>query len=137
MNKTFHIGRLVKKPEERLTANGKSVVSFSLAIKRNYKNAEGNYDSDFINYKAFGHSATFISRYCEKGDLIATEGSIRTGAYTDKKGNKQYTTDIVVDNVKLLNKKQEQVKQEAKDNEQVDIYSEFGEEIEINENYLD
>lgn len=135
MNKTFHVGYLVKKPEVRSTSTGKSVALFTLGVKRNYKNANGEYESDFINCRAFGHTGSFIGQYCDKGDLVAVEGCIRTGSYSDKNGDKQYTINIVADNVKLLNKKNAQKKEISKEDEQVDIYSEFGDEID--DNYLD
>ena len=67
MNKAILVGRLTRDPELRTTANGVSVCSFSIAVNRRYKNAEGNYDADFINCVAWRQQAEFLAKYFTKG----------------------------------------------------------------------
>ena len=90
VNKTWILGFLVKDPE----ANEK-YCRFTIAVRRDYKNQEGNYDNDFIRCVAFNQTAKFISNYFKKGDLISIEGSITTSKY-EKDGKVQYNTEIMV-----------------------------------------
>lgn len=95
MNKVILIGRLVAEPEMRSTSTGKSVVSYRLAVDRQFKQ-EGQPTADFINCVAWGKNADFAGAYLHKGTKIAVEGRIQTGSY-EKDGVKHYKTDIVVD----------------------------------------
>ena len=144
MNKVFITGRVSKTPETRVTTTGKSVTSFSLAITRKYKNSNGDYEADFISCKAFGKTGEIISQYCQQGDLIGIDGSIRTGSYTDKNGKKQYTTDVMVESVEFLKKKNTQTTANNTVNEpqtaakDEDPFADFGEQLNIeNDNFLD
>lgn len=106
MNKCSLMGRLTRDPEVR--ANGENAVArFSIAVNRRFKNAEGNYDADFINCVAFGKSAEFVEKYFHKGDMIAVTGRIQTGNYTNKDGVKIYTTDVVVEEIDFCGGKSE------------------------------
>ena len=93
------MGRLTADPELRTTPSGVSVCRFTLAVDRNYAKAGTERQADFINCIAWRQTAEFVSRYFVKGQLVAVNGSIQTGSYTDNNGNKRYTTDVVVDNV--------------------------------------
>ena len=106
MNKFLGIGRLVKDVELRFTTTNTKVAKFTLAINRETKNKEGNYESDFLNCLAFGKQAETISEYLNKGDKISIEGHIQTGSY-EKDGKRIYTTDIIVDKVQFLERKGE------------------------------
>ena len=103
MNKTILLGRLTKDPEVRYSQgdNATATARFSIAVNRKFKNAEGNYDADFINCVSFGKTAEFIEKYFHKGDMIALTGRIQTGSYTNKDGVKVYTTDVVVEDVEF------------------------------------
>ena len=96
MNKSILVGRLTKEPELRTTANGVSVVSFTVAVNRRFKNAEGNYDADFINCVAYRTTAEFIGKNFIKGQQIGLVGSIQTRSY-DKDGKKVYVTEVAID----------------------------------------
>ncbi|MBS7362498.1 MAG: single-stranded DNA-binding protein [Paludibacteraceae bacterium] len=96
MNKAILMGRLTRDPELRTTQSGVSVASFSIAVDRRFKNMSGEKETDFINCKAWRNSADFITKYFQKGSMIAVVGSIQTGKY-EKDGRTVYTTDIVVD----------------------------------------
>lgn len=94
MNVVILIGRLTRDPDIRAGENG-MVARYTLAVDRGYKR-DGEPDADFLNCKAFGKSAEFADKYLHKGIKIAVEGRIQTGSYTNKDGNKVYTTDIIV-----------------------------------------
>ena len=96
VNNVILVGRLTADPEVRQGDNS-SYGRATVAVQRDFKNKEGNYDSDFINIMYSGTTADFISKYFHKGDVIAVQGSIRTGSYTNKDGQKVYTTDVNVD----------------------------------------
>ena len=99
MNVVTLMGSLTADPELRTTTSGLSVCRFTVAVDRNYAKAGTERQADFINCVAWRQTAEFVSRYFVKGQLIALDGSIQTGSYTDNNGNKRYTTDVVVDNV--------------------------------------
>lgn len=95
MNKVILSGRLVKDAELRVTPDGMSVVRFTLAVQRPFKNAEGGYDADFINCIAWKNTAEFIAKYFSKGSMIELSGSIRTRSW-ESNGEKKYATEVNV-----------------------------------------
>ena len=105
MNIVAMIGTLCNDPELKKSQGGTSMTSFRVAVRRNYKNAEGAYESDFINCKAFKNNADFICKHAHKGDRVAVTGRIQTGSYNKQDGTKVYTTDIMVDNVEVIKTK--------------------------------
>lgn len=105
MNKVIETGRVTKDIELRQTTAGTSAIEFSLAVKRAFKNANGEYDCDFFNCVAFGKSAETISRYVKKGDMIGIEGRLQTRNYTNKEGRKINVTEIIVENFEFLQSK--------------------------------
>lgn len=106
MNKTLLIGRTTKDPDVRYSQGEQSmaIARFNLAVDRIYKK-EGEQSADFISCVAFGKTAEFIEKYVFKGTKIAVEGRIQTGSYTNKDGNKVYTTDVVVEQVEFAGAK--------------------------------
>lgn len=105
MNKVILLGRMTKDAELKSTANGVSVCSFSLAVQRRFKNAEGNYEADFINCVAWRQQADFISKYFGRGSLIAIVGSIQTRTYEGTDGKKVYVTEVVVEEAHFAGEK--------------------------------
>lgn len=97
MNKVILMGRLTRDPETRYTQGDKpmAVSRYSLAVDRRFK--KDGQDCDFINCVAFGKNGEFAEKYLRKGIKIAIIGHIQTGSYTNKDGQKVYTTDVVVD----------------------------------------
>lgn len=95
MNKVILIGRLTKDPETRYSGD-MAVARYTLAVDRKFKR-DGEADADFLNCVAFGKNGEFAEKYLRKGVKIAVEGRIQTGSYTNKEGQKVYTTDIVVE----------------------------------------
>lgn len=101
MNRAILTGRLTKD----VVLSDKGVAKFTVASQRSFKNSEGKYDADFILCTAFGKTAEFISKYFSKGSQICVEGRINTGSYTNKDGNKVFTTDVAVEKVEFMGSK--------------------------------
>lgn len=99
LNKIFIMGRLTRDPELRRTNNGTAVASFSLAVDRDYKNADGTKETDFIDVVAWRQSAEFVSKYFSKGRMAVVEGRLQMRDWTDKDGNKRRNAEVVVDNI--------------------------------------
>lgn len=101
MNKVILMGRLTRDPEVRYSQgeSAMAVARYSIAVDRPVsRNAGGDQaTADFINCVAFGKNGEFAEKYLHKGTKILVEGRIQTGSYTNKDGNKVYTTDIVVE----------------------------------------
>lgn len=105
LNKVILIGRLTKDPEVRYTNANTPVASFTLAVNRNFKNKDGNYDADFINIVAWRKLAELCSNSLHKGSLIAVTGRIQTNSFDGKDGVRRYTTDVLADEIAFLEKK--------------------------------
>lgn len=105
MNKAILVGRLTRDPELRTTASGVSVCSFSIAVNRRFKNAEGGYDADFINCVAWRQQAELLAKYFAKGRMVGIVGSIQTRNYDNKDGQKVYVTEVSVDEVHFVESK--------------------------------
>lgn len=104
INRVVLVGRLTKDPVLRKTANGASVVSFTVACTRRFKQ-EGQPDADFINTVAWNKTADIVSQYTHKGSLVGVEGRIQTRSYDDKDGKRVYVTEVVADSVQFLESK--------------------------------
>lgn len=118
MNKIIITGRITKDIELRTLGNGTETVKNSLAVQRTFKNKDGEYEADFINFIAYNGGAKLLNNYCQKGSKILLEGRLQTGAYQKEDGTKIYTTDLVVENIEFLeNKKQEEQKNTENFNE--------------------
>ena len=108
MNKVILTGRLTADPELRQSQSGVASCKFTIACDRRFANKQtGQREADFISCLAFKNTAEFISRYFNKGKMIAAEGTLRTGSYKDKKHDDvtHYTTDVLVDNVEFCGDK--------------------------------
>lgn len=110
MNNVILMGRLTADPVLRQTPSGISSCRFTIAVNRNYKNQNGEYDADFISCVAWRQTAEFVSRYFNKGSMICISGSLRSGSYTDKNHSDvtHYTTDVYVDGVEFTGEKKQQ-----------------------------
>ena len=107
LNCAIIMGRLTADPELRTTTSGVSVTSFSVAVDRNYQKAGTERQTDFINVVAWRQTAEFVSRYFQKGSMIAVQGSIQTRNYEDKTGAKRTAVEVVADNVSFCGSKAE------------------------------
>lgn len=99
MNKVILMGRLTRDPEVRYSQgdNSMAIARYSLAVDRRYKRDGDEQTADFINCVAFGKSGEFAEKFLHKGTKIAVVGRIQTGSFTNKDGQKVYTTDVVVE----------------------------------------
>lgn len=117
MNKAIVTGRLTREPEVRYsqTASGNMAIArYTLASDRKFKK-DGEQNADFINCIAFGKSGEFAEKYLHKGTKIAVVGRIQTGSYTNKDGNKIYTTDVVVEEQEFCESKSANANQQPAD----------------------
>ena len=132
MNKTILVGRNVKEIEYRTTTSGKGATAFTIAVNRDFKNANGETEADFINCVAYGKTAELLSKYVKKGDRLAVEGRIQVRNYDNQEGKKVYVTEVIVQNIEFLetksNKKEETP---APEETTSDPFKEFGEELEL------
>ena len=98
MNKAILMGRLTRDPDVRYSQgeNPMAIARYTLAVDRRFKR-DGEQSADFINCLAFGKSAEFAEKYFKQGTKIAVSGRIQTGSYTNKDGQRVYTTDVVVE----------------------------------------
>lgn len=144
MNSVNLIGRLTNKPTFGYTNGNIAYTRFTLAVNRNFKNANGERQTDFINCVAYRKTAELINQYANKGDLLGVEGRIQTGSYTAQDGSKRYTFDLVVENITFINSKKSNAVQKNNatsehpvNEEQTDIFSDFGENVAIEDDFLD
>lgn len=107
MNKVILMGRPTRDPDIRQTQNAENpmtVARFNLAVDRRFKR-DNEQSADFISCVAFGRTADFFERYIKQGTKICLEGRIQTGSYTNRDGQKVYTTDVVVESVEFAESK--------------------------------
>ena len=150
MNRVCLVGRLTAKPELRYTGSNIPYARFALAVNRTFNNAQGERETDFINIVVWRRQAENVANYLDKGSQVSVEGRIQTGSYTDKDGNKRYTTDIAADSVQFLDtRKQAEARsgeptpydyQNAPANDvsiDEDPFADFGDNVSIDDNFLD
>lgn len=105
MNKVELIGRLTKDPEIKNTVNQVPFCNFTLAVDRNFKDANGQRQADFINCVAWRQTATFIQKYFRKGNRLGICGSIQTRSYQDQNGQKVFVTEVIADEAEFVDSK--------------------------------
>jgi single-strand DNA-binding protein len=98
---------LTREPELRRTEKGTAVLSFSLAVRNDFKNADGNYDSVFLDFVAFDVKAEVIAKYAHKGDRIAIAGKCAPRFYENKEGKKVRVDEIKVNDFEFLEARKE------------------------------
>ena len=104
-NRVILIGRLTRDPELRYTANGSAVASFALAVDRNFRSANGERETDFINIVAWRNLGERCSEYLSKGKLAAVEGRLQIRSYEGQDGVKRTVAEVVADDVRFLSPK--------------------------------
>lgn len=112
MNKVLLIGNLSRDPELSETSNGASVCKMSLAVNRNFTNANGERECDFLNIVAWRQLADNCGKYLSKGKKVAVLGSIQVRSYEAQDGNRRYVTEIMADEVEFLSPRDEAQKTE-------------------------
>lgn len=105
INRAVICGRLVRDPELRRTQNGTPVASFTLAVNRTFKNADGQQEADFLNCVAWNKTAEIVDQYCSKGNLVGVEGRLQSRSYHDNQGNNRTVVEIIADQVQFMQSK--------------------------------
>lgn len=105
MNKIILVGRLTRDPEIRYAQQSDTAIArYTLAVDRLFKR-EGEPQADFLRCVAFGRTAEFAERYLQKGTKIAVTGRLQTGSYTNRDGQRVYTTDVVIESQEFCESK--------------------------------
>ncbi|MCP8848955.1 single-stranded DNA-binding protein [Latilactobacillus curvatus] len=105
INRVILTGRLTKDPELKYTSSGTAVGTFGLAVNRQFTNANGDREADFINCVIWRKSAENFANFTHKGSLVGIDGRLQTRNYENKQGQRIYVTEVVVDNFSLLEKR--------------------------------
>lgn len=105
MNKIILIGRLTQETKLQYTPSGVAFVRNSIAVQRDFKNQEGNYDADFINFVAYKQTSELIVKHFNKGDKIGLVGRLQVDNYQDQYGNKKTSYNVVVNEIEFLQEK--------------------------------
>lgn len=135
-NKVTLVGRISTDLELRYTGSNKAYCRFNLAVNKNYKNEYGEYETDFIPVTVWGKPAENLVQYQNKGSLILVDGSISMNNYTDKDGNNRTSFEVTTNNVQFLGSKRASDETNTEEAES-DPYKDFGNQIEIDDNFLD
>ena len=113
LNRIQLIGRLTRDPELRYVSNGHPMAQFTLAVDRDFKNAAGDRDADFINCVAWRKLAEQVGQYCSRGRLVAVEGRLQTRAYETQDGSRRRVTEVIGDRVWFLDRPKAEAEAEA------------------------
>lgn len=105
INNVVLIGRLTRDPELRYTPSNVTTASFTLAVNRNFKNADGQREADFINCVMWRQSAENLANWCRKGQQIGITGRIQTRNYENQQGQRVYVTEVVAESFQVLEKR--------------------------------
>ena len=122
INRVVLVGRLTKDPELRKPTQDFSVTNFTVACDNRFAKQEENKTS-FINCTTFNKQAEFLSSYAKKGSLVGVEGRIQTRSYDDREGKKVFVTEVVCENVQLLESKSQTEQREANQGYHNDAYA--------------
>ena len=102
LNNVILVGRLTQDPEIIEIEIGKKVTTVILAVNRNFKNADGVYDTDFIRCILWNSIASTTTEYCKVGDVIGVKGRLQSSKYEDENGKTHYITDVIAERVTFL-----------------------------------
>ena len=114
MNKVILSGNLCKDIELKQTQSGKSALNNSVAVKRDFKDADGTYQTDFIDFIAFGNQAEYLNKYAYKGARVELVGRWQVRNYVGKNGYDHRANEVVVENISLVTPKKEEQSKDAK-----------------------
>lgn len=106
LNQTVLVGRIVDTPSIIETENGKSYAQLTLAIPRSYKNENGEYETDFVDFVVWENIAKNTMEYVKKGDLVGIKGRLQSTSFEDKKGNRKSKLEVVAEKVTFLSTKE-------------------------------
>lgn len=105
LNRTILIGRLTADPSLRYTPSGVAVATFTLAVDRNFKNSNGERDTDFIPCVVYRQQAESCAEYLSKGKMASVDGRIQVRSYEGQDGQRRWVTEVIADNVQFLSPK--------------------------------
>ena len=125
VNQIVLVGRIARTPETKTTENGRKMATLTLAVPRNYKNSNGEYDTDFLDCTLWSSVAESTSEYCETGDMIGIKGRLQTRIIETPEGTKRKKTEIIAEKVTFLTSNPQRRKNE---NEKLEELSEENEE---------
>lgn len=108
LNQIILVGRLVKTPEVIETESGKKMSYITLAIPRTFKNADGEYDTDFIDCVLWKVVAESTSEYCKQGDIVGVKGRVQSRMIEDEDGNNYKKMEVIADKITFLSSKKEE-----------------------------
>lgn len=124
VNQIVLVGRIARAPEVRTTESGKKVSNLTLAVPRQYKNAVGEYDTDFFDCTLWSTVAESASEYCQTGDMIGVKGRLQTRIIDTPEGTKKRKTEIIAEKVTFLgsntNKRNNDSEKQKEDTEKAD-----------------
>ncbi|MBS9335477.1 single-stranded DNA-binding protein [Fructobacillus sp. M1-13] len=126
INRVVLIGRLTRDVELRYTQSGVAVGSFTIAVNRNFTNANGDREADFINAVIWRKAAENFANFTGKGAMVAIEGRLQTRNYENNAGQRVYVTEVSVDNFSLLESKAESERRRAQNGSSSDQGASFG-----------
>ena len=113
VNQIVLVGRIARTSETRITENGKKMATLTLAVPRNYKNSNGEYDTDFLDCTLWSAVAESTSEYCETGDMIGIKGRLQTRVVETPEGTKRKKTEIIAEKVTFLTSNPQRRKSES------------------------
>ena len=102
LNQVVLVGRLTSDLEAKELEDGKKVTNMTLAIPRSFKNADGEYETDFVECTLWNNIAENTAEYCKKGDIVGVKGRLQTNNYEKEDGSKVFKLDVVVEKVTFL-----------------------------------
>lgn len=128
LNIVVLIGRLTKDPEMRYSPSGVCVVTFTLAVERNFKNSAGEREVDFIPIVVYRQLAELCANYLSKGKLAAVDGRLQIRTYDAQDGQKRWVTEVIAENVRFLSPKESNSKSESS------LMESLGHEVSLDDN---
>lgn len=140
MNRVNLLGRITKDIELKETESKIKYTRFSIAVNKNYKNEDGEYEADFFNVIAWRKTAEIISEHFSKGSRIAISGKLQQNKYTDKDGVERTSVEIVAEDIDFIDKKKdnadEPIEVKKEDTMDDEVFAEFGDSIEISDDEI-
>ena len=105
LNQVVLVGRIVGDVEVKELEEGRRVANLKLAVNRSYKNAEGIYETDFINCRIWDNIATNVKEYCQKGDIVGVKGRLQSSTFEKEDGSKGSRIEVIAEKVTFLSSK--------------------------------
>ena len=134
INNVVMIGRLTRDVELRYTSNNVAVGAFTLAVNRNFKNAAGDRESDFINCIIWNKQAENLANWTKKGMLVGITGRIQTRSYENQQGQRVYVTEVVAESFQVIEKRDNAANKSSLDNQMPSNFS--GQPMDISDDDL-